>query len=149
MTRSATGPRWLSGRAVALHLALLLALPLCSIAAWWQVTRALSGNVLSWLYVLEWPAFAGIGVWLWWVLLTTAPGTPTAWHDRDRTDGAQTAASPLRWDADEECAPLRTYNQYLAELNAGRKAPRPGTTRTEGRWRARRARVTEAEAQPS
>lgn len=140
------GSRWLSGRAVALHLALLLTLPLCAIAAWWQVNRALSGNALSWLYVLEWPAFAGIGVWLWWVLLTTAPAARGELPDGERADAAPTAAPPLRWDTDEEAAPLRAYNHYLAELNAGRKVSRP---RTAGSWRCRRQTVTKAQARPS
>lgn len=145
MSGPVAGHRWLSGRAVALHLALLLALPLCAIAAWWQVDRALSGNALSWLYVLEWPAFAGIGIWLWWVLLTITPAARPELPDGARGDPAPQAAPPL-WDADEEAAPLRAYNRYLAELNAGRKASRP---RTAGSWRHRGATVANAEARPS
>lgn len=141
-----TRHRWLSGRAVALHLALLLALPLCAIAAWWQVDRALSGNALSWLYVLEWPAFAGIGIWLWWVLLTITPAARPELAGGEGAEPAPVAAPALRWDPSEEAAPLMAYNRYLAELNAGRKASRPKTAAS---WRHRGATVAKAEARPS
>lgn len=118
--------RWASGRALGLHLALLLVLPLCGIAAWWQVQRALSGNLLSWMYVLEWPAFGGIAVWLWWVLLTTR--SPAADEGQPLLRGG--GGAPLRWQAADESAPLRDYNAYLAELNAGRKAARPRRSRS-------------------
>ena len=32
--------RWLSGRAVSLHLAVLVLVPGCALAAWWQINRA-------------------------------------------------------------------------------------------------------------
>ena len=50
--------RWLSKRAVSLHVRVVLIVGVCAGAAWWQVTRAMSGNGLSWFYSLEWPAFA-------------------------------------------------------------------------------------------
>jgi hypothetical protein len=107
--------RMLSGRAVTLHLLLLLTLSLCGVAAWWQVGRALSGNTLSWLYVFEWPAFGAIAGWLWWVLVTGAsPPPPVAPARRE-----------LRWDEGLESPALRAYNAYLTELQSGWRPVRP------------------------
>ncbi len=67
--------RWFSRRALALHLAILVWFPGCLVAGWWQVTRALGGNGLSYLYSVEWPVFAVVGVWGWWQLVHTDPET--------------------------------------------------------------------------
>lgn len=67
--------RWFSGRAVALHLAILVWFPGCLAAGWWQVNRAFDGNGLSYLYSVEWPVFAVVGVWGWWMLIHTDPDT--------------------------------------------------------------------------
>ena len=40
-------------------------------AAWWQITRATDGNGLSYLYSVEWPIFAILGVYFWWMLIHT------------------------------------------------------------------------------
>jgi hypothetical protein len=63
--------RWLSKRAITIHLITLFFVPLCGLAAWWQVTRAFGGNGLSYLYSVEWPIFAIIGVYFWWMLIHT------------------------------------------------------------------------------
>jgi hypothetical protein len=63
--------RWLSRRALSLHLAALLFVPGCFLAAWWQITRASDGNGLSYLYSVEWPIFAILGGYFWWMLIHT------------------------------------------------------------------------------
>ena len=63
--------RWLSRRAVFLHLGCLLFVPFCIAATWWQITRAEDGNGLSYLYTFEWPVFAIVGVYFWWQFLHT------------------------------------------------------------------------------
>jgi hypothetical protein len=63
--------RWLSGRAVALHAGLLVAVPGCAIAAWWQINRAQDGNQLSYLYSVMWPAFGLLAIIFWWMFLHT------------------------------------------------------------------------------
>ena len=50
--------RWLSRRAFILDLEVLILAPGCAVAGWWQATRALAGNGLSWFYSVEWPVFA-------------------------------------------------------------------------------------------
>jgi hypothetical protein len=63
--------RWLSKRAVFLHLGCLLFVPFCIAATWWQITRAEDGNGLSYLYTFEWPVFAVVGIYFWWQFLHT------------------------------------------------------------------------------
>jgi hypothetical protein len=63
--------RWLSRRAVFLHIGCLLFVPFCVAATWWQITRAEDGNGLSYLYTFEWPVFAILGVYFWWQFLHT------------------------------------------------------------------------------
>jgi hypothetical protein len=53
-------PRWLAGHA----LAALLVLASAGLT-WWQVTRALGGNFLSYGYAFFWPAFAIFVVMIW------------------------------------------------------------------------------------
>lgn len=61
--------RWLSRRAVFLHVGALLFVPFCVVATWWQITRAEDGNGLSYLYTFEWPVFALLGIYFWWQFL--------------------------------------------------------------------------------
>jgi len=63
--------RWLSRRSIALHAAALVFVPACFLAAWWQITRATDGNGLSYLYAVEWPVFAILGAYFWWMLIHT------------------------------------------------------------------------------
>ena len=63
--------RWLSGRAVSLHVALLVVVPGCAIAAWWQINRAQDGNQLSYLYSVMWPVFGVLAIVFWWMLVHT------------------------------------------------------------------------------
>jgi hypothetical protein len=67
--------RWLSRRAITLHVAVVLWVPMCVLAGWWQVTRAFDGNGLSYLYSVEWPIFAIVGLVAWWALVHTDPET--------------------------------------------------------------------------
>lgn len=102
--------RWLSARALACHITLLILVPAFITAAWWQAQRAAAGNELSYLYVVEWPAFAVVAVWAWWQIIHLQPrsaGTPPGAAD----------AGWLTWDRSSESPQLKAYNTYLAELN--------------------------------
>jgi len=63
-----------------MHVTLLLLLPLFAWLTWWQLNRAESGNVLSWAYVVLWPAFAAYAAYTWWQLIhdqaARVPGQP-------------------------------------------------------------------------
>lgn len=145
MTTGTPKVRWLSGRALALHLAVVIAVPTCALATWWQLGRAISGNALSWAYIFEWPAFAGLAVWAWWVLLhlpgaavdASAPPCPRG-PDRRPLKPKQAARQRLleqrrarpRWEPSLEGPRLRAYNAYLAQLQTAhpreaRRIPRP------------------------
>lgn len=124
--------RWLSGRALRLHAALLIWFPGCLIAGWWQVNRAFDGNGLSYLYSVEWPVFAVVGAWGWWALIHTDPDTvgrraqehmAAARGTRGgRSPDAATAGAgrsggeqpPRRREEEDEA--LAAYNDRLAEL---------------------------------
>ncbi len=63
--------RWLSRRSVSLTLAVLVLVPGCAVAAWWQINRATDGNQLSYLYSVMWPVFGLLSIYLWWMLIHT------------------------------------------------------------------------------
>ncbi len=65
--------RWLSRRAVSLHVRVVLVVAVCVAMCWWQLARALSGNGLSWFYTFEWPAFALLAIAGWWHLVHEDP----------------------------------------------------------------------------
>jgi hypothetical protein len=57
-----------------LHAAFLVIASGCLIAGWWQVHRAMQGNTLSYLYSVEWPAFAVVAGIGWWQMFHDTPG---------------------------------------------------------------------------
>ncbi len=61
--------RYLTPRCMGMHLTLLVLLPAFAWLTWWQLSRALGGNTLSWAYTFEWPLFAGYAVYMWWQLI--------------------------------------------------------------------------------
>jgi hypothetical protein len=110
-----------------LHLAALVFVPGCAVAAWWQINRAADGNQLSYLYSVMWPVFGLLGITFWWLLLHTdydtvglkgmlrqiqdeAQGTATA------TPAPAAAQTPLV--SPDEDPELAAYNARLAELAA-------------------------------
>lgn len=118
-----------------LHFLLVTIVPGCLLAGWWQVHRALSGNLLSYFYSLEWPLFAVLGVVAWWQLLhdVPLPGQSRAeavrtrrsfWHRDDEVPSA-----PLEWDKGLESPELRAYNEYLKALAKGRERKTWGNPR--------------------
>lgn len=128
----------------------MIVVPGCLVAGWWQLSRAESGNELSWAYVFEWPIFAGYAVYMWWRLLHEAPeplagargggdtdlpevgpvGTPdqTGTVGAARSDGQQAAHATRRADDGsrraEDDAELEAYNRYLAQLSERGEAKR-------------------------
>jgi hypothetical protein len=60
---------WWSRRAITLHVALVVTVPVFLLLATWQLRRALHGNLLSWAYTFEWPFFAAYVTWMWWKLV--------------------------------------------------------------------------------
>jgi hypothetical protein len=111
---------------------------------WWQASRALSGNTLSYVYAFEWPLLAGVVFYMWWDMLHERPDRGGRRQERSAgasmngavagangvaagTNGAAAGANgaatpevtpvvPRSRDNDDE--ELAAYNRYLAELNA-------------------------------
>ncbi len=126
--------RWLSRRAITLHLAALVFIPGCAVAAWWQVNRAEDGNQLSYLYSVMWPVFGILAIVFWWVLVHTdyetvglkgtlrqaSPGADVAEPTltaavTPRPPGPEPTVPLVSADEDPE---LAAYNARLAELAA-------------------------------
>lgn len=82
--------RWLSARAVLFHVELLVVAPGCLLLGWWQATRALAGNELSWVYSVEWPAFALLAIGGWWHLIHEDPAAYAARRARSPEPGPGT-----------------------------------------------------------
>jgi len=136
--------RWTTRRAVLAHAALVVWVPGCAVACWWQVGVGLSGDSLGWIYSVMWPCFAVFGTVFWWHFVHDDPDTvgrrglrrlqqqtATTAGQRDQhgetTGGTDPVALALA-RAEAEDPELAAYNAYLAELS---RQARPST------WRSR------------
>ena len=84
---------------------LFLAELICVSAFILEISRALSGNTLSWAYVFEWPVFAVYALYMWRRL-------------RLEQDGSDETEEVLPIEPDNES--LRAYNAYLADVHRDR-----------------------------
>jgi hypothetical protein len=142
--------RWLSRRALWLHLSVLVFVPGCAVAAWWQINRAADGNQLSYLYSVLWPAFGLLVLYFWWMLVhtdyetvglkgmqhqqaATAPTDVEATEAASPTPGAVPSTAPIV--SAEEDPELAAYNARLAGL----------ATQGPKTWRARESVVVRRE----
>ena len=66
---------WTTNRSLIAHAVLAVWLPGCSVATWWQIGVAESGDSLGWVYAVMWPAFAVFGIVFWWFLIHDDPDT--------------------------------------------------------------------------
>ena len=110
--------RWWSPRALVLHIAVVLWVFGCALAAWWQVSRAADGNSLSYMYAIEWPVFAVMGVLGWWALIHSEQVTDQERHERqefERTMRAEAQIARQR-SAEPEDPTLAAYNDHLANI---------------------------------
>lgn len=107
--RSAVAPTRLRGSdATRLHLTLAGGLALCIGAFIIELLRALGGHSFSWMYVFEWPIFAGFAIYMWWNLLHG--------HDRVRRASSTASASPTTGQTPDEG--LKEWNLYLQVMEA-------------------------------
>ncbi|MEI8051756.1 MAG: hypothetical protein WCI12_10000 [Actinomycetes bacterium] len=111
--------RWLSPRALLVHLGVLAWVAGCLAAGWWQAARAFDGNALSYVYAIEWPIFAIAGIIGWWALIHTDPASAAERAERKAFEDAQRAAiqAAKRRPEDEDDA-LKAYNDHLEQLAA-------------------------------
>ena len=94
-----------------LHLTILVLLPTFLILAHWQLSRALDGNDLSWMYTIEWPLFAVYALYVWWRLVREEHGVIE--RKQPRTARGRTRAAKREQEEDLERA---AYNSYLESL---------------------------------
>jgi hypothetical protein len=129
---------------VSLHLAVLVLVPGCALAAWWQINRAEDGNQLSYLYSVMWPAFAILSIYFWWMLIHTDFDS-VGLKGMRRQQAADSASAPVSGEVDppsftgpRQAPPpipggaaddpeLMAYNERLAALAA--KGPKTWRTR--------------------
>jgi hypothetical protein len=124
------GQRWtsvlLTPAWIAVHVGLVLAVATFGVLAWWQIGRAADGNLLSYGYAFEWPAFAAFTIWVWSVevrkALRAARAQTVPTPQAEPAD--QSAPAPRRrrrnetaYD-DSDDPELAAYNHYLAWFNA-------------------------------
>ena len=111
----------------------LLFVPGCALAAWWQVTRAFDGNGLSYLYSVEWPVFAVVAIYFWWMLIHTDYETvglkgmrrEAEALEAERQNESGPVPPPARFDVDDP--ELAAYNARLAQLAS--RGPKTWRTR--------------------
>lgn len=129
--------QWTKPRSLMLHGLFAVIASGCLIAFWWQVQRAMQGNVLSYLYSVEWPAIAivvGIG---WWLLVHDTPediARRSEYHRRMRAASAEVVARTLPRSAmavtvgSEEVSGRALGSSPSLALGDGRGAGSPAPT---------------------
>ena len=117
-TGASPASRWFTRRALLATLAIVIWVPGCAVAAWWQVTVALAGNDLAYLYSVEWPCFAVFGVVAWWNFVHDDPNSVGARALR-RLAAPKSELPPVELTHSDEPADdeLIAYNAYLASLS--------------------------------
>ena len=114
--------RWWTKRSLVAHGALVIWVPGCAVAAWWQVGIALGGDSLGWIYSVMWPCFAVFGIIFWWFLVHDDPDSLGARGLRRAQEipGVATIANEGPDEtiaaAEAEDPELAAYNAYLAQL---------------------------------
>lgn len=131
--------RWFTTRALVAHAALLVWVPGCIVACWWQVGIALGGDSLGWIYSVMWPCFALFGTVFWWHFVHDDPDTvgrrglrrlqqaAASDHGRHPEPAEPDVRELALARAEAEDPELAAYNAYLATLGReSRPDSRPG-----------------------
>ena len=92
-----------------IHFGLVLAELICIPAFFFEISRALAGNHLSWAYVFEWPFLGIYAIYMWRKMLR---------EERGETAKKQVTGSPIELDDDPE---LAAWNAYLAKVHEDEK----------------------------
>lgn len=100
------------GRVRLLNAAALVGVPLCLVAGGFELSRALAGNSLSWVYTVEWPLIGGYAVVIWRQLVHEQTGQGRAKQTAARRPGPRPPADPAPDDPG-----LRAWEDYLSRLH--------------------------------
>ena len=93
-----------------IYLGLFLAELICIPAFIFETSRALSGNTLSWAYVVEWPLLGGYAVYMWRKMLREEKGL----DDR-----------PVVESTEEDDPQLKAWNDYLKAVHEPAQTDEP------------------------
>jgi len=110
--------KYFSRRAIILHCCLVLWVAMCAAAAWWQVSRAVQGNSLRYMYSIEWPCFGVLGVLGWYAMLNMDKVTAdqeAARREYEKQKRAEARVARAQSEEPEDPT-LAAYNDHLAEL---------------------------------
>ncbi len=101
-----------------LHLTAAVAVPGCLAAGAFELSRALGGNELSWLYAAEWPMYAGLGLYVWRRLVreSQAAGRPAV-EGASSTAPTPSAGPPAADPAAAGDPGLAAWQDYLRRLH--------------------------------
>lgn len=119
--------RFLTRRWLLWHALMIILVTAFCVLGWWQWQRGESGNLRSFGYAFEWPAFA-VFVIVFWIRMMRdelRPPAPDPREDADEQRAAEFAqqraevARPTA-AAEEDDPELAAYNAYLARLHGGR-----------------------------
>ena len=112
------------------YLPLVVGVPVCLGAGWFELTRALGGREVAWVYAFEWPFYAVAGTYMWWQVWRPRPRVLPEQLSRA---GPTIRREPVRRVAaaslDDDDPGLVAWQRYLARLEAvdppGGPPPRP------------------------
>jgi DNA-binding transcriptional regulator of glucitol operon len=127
--------------------AVLVFVPGCALAAWWQINRAESGNQLSYLYSVMWPVFGILSIYFWWMLIHTDFDNVGLKGMRrqqaaEAPDDGPAAAGPPALDGSPGTVPAAAEDPELAAYNARLAALAAKGPKT---WRSRERVVVRRE----
>jgi hypothetical protein len=92
------------------YVPVLIGVPGCFAAGWFELTRALGGREIAWVYTFEWPLYGVAGLYMW----------RRIWHPRRPSSATKTvpkAAAATR-TPDRDDAGLAAWQDYVARLEA-------------------------------
>lgn len=105
-------PRW-----ILVHITAVVLVVGFVALGYWQVRRAAGGNLLSFGYAVEWPAFAVFAIYVWVKEMRRAVrGSPQPQAVPERRPVTKVRTGAAYDDSGDEA--LAAYNRYLAWLNA-------------------------------
>ncbi len=111
--------RPVSRRARRLTGATVAGVVLCLSAGAFELSRALGGNSLSWVYTIEWPLIAAYGIYIWHKLISEeSQAAQTAQPARPSSTTASTATMPEEPPPAAADAGLTAWQDYLSRLHA-------------------------------
>jgi len=104
----------------------------CLVLGWWQLQRGQSGNMRSFAYALEWPAFALFVLFMWGRMIydelhpatRSGPQPQMSARSGPQPEASQSGPQPETsvrsgpQPDDDDDPELAAYNRYLAELDA-------------------------------